>query len=506
MKTMKKYLSMAALALVGAMMTGCSNVDDVQQPVNDEKVLTLKTTISFDGDGSTNRALTVDFGEKKATKTFAVGDQIVVYYKDNGNNSRRVVSGALTDPDISADGKSANFTVSFTYTPGNNAQLRYVYPLNMAGASISTDTPISDINTFNYSNLTNQTGALADLGSTLDLATFDGYFSGTSLPASATLTNRLAILALTLKNSEGSSIITSGLKSVTISDGANSYNVAPTSGTFGEDVIYAAIRPVTTSTALDIEAGDGTYVKTLTSRTYAAGNFYNLALRMPLVYPITLSKVTSAYIGSVITSDGYVYATASDATAASKTAVAMICYVGAAGSADNSTGSEAYKGLALALENAGTNVKWCSQYGAICLTTQYDIGQQTNDMSGIANTDNLISGHAAPDVRTHPAASAARNYAVAHPTGTSAWFLLSAGQWDKMVNACKNVLGTNNNYRDLRDGFSARGGTNLLSAYYQTSTEKSTSHSFRFDFSSGSWNSDYKDVNGGGYVRPAFAF
>jgi len=502
MKTMKNFLSMAALVLMGLAMTGCINDDNFQQ--SNDKVLTLKTTISLDNEGVATRALNVDFGEQKATKIFAAGDQIVVYYKDAGNNSRRVESEALTAPDISADGKTANFTVSFTYTPGNNAQLRYVYPRNMAGASISTDSPIIDIHTFDYSNLSNQTGALDDLGSKLDLATFDGNFSGTSLPATASLTNRLAILALTFKNSAGSTI-TRDLTEVHVT-GSLTHNcvLKPNGGgTFGKDVIYAAIQPETSSYALFIQAHGSAYMKkTLTSRTYLAGNFYNLVMSMAPDYPIALSAVTSAYVGSVITSDGYVYATVSDASAASKTAVAMICYVGAAGSADSSTGSEAYKGLALALSDAGTG-KWCNQHSATCLTTQYNIGQHTNDMAGIANTDYLIAHD--PDGHGHTAASVARNYAVAHPTGTSAWFLPSAGQWDKMVNACKNVLGTNNNYKDLRDGFEPRGGTNLLKDYYRTSTENTVSHAFRFDFSTGNnGNSDYKYLNS--CVRSAFAF
>ena len=60
MKTMKNFLSMAALALMGAMMTSCSsddNFDNPQQPENKSKVVTLTTTVGLDG-GATTRALT----------------------------------------------------------------------------------------------------------------------------------------------------------------------------------------------------------------------------------------------------------------------------------------------------------------------------------------------------------------------------------------------------------------------------------------------------------------
>ena len=65
MKTIK-LLSMAALALVGAVMTGCSSDDDIldnpQQPVNSNNIVTVKTNISLDSsddsdDNSVTRAL-----------------------------------------------------------------------------------------------------------------------------------------------------------------------------------------------------------------------------------------------------------------------------------------------------------------------------------------------------------------------------------------------------------------------------------------------------------------
>lgn len=289
MNTMKNFLSMAALALVGAVMTGCSSDDNIQQPANNDNAYILKTTISFDTDDVTNRALAVDFTNKKATKTFAAGDRIAVFYKDGKGQSLRVLSNELTSDDIHNDGKSADFTVTFLNVPDDNAQVRYVYPVYMAQGTIGTSAVINDANTIDYSYLEHQTGDLVSLGAAYDLAVFDGNFSGTSLPTSATLDNRLAILALTLKNSDGSSTITGGLVSVEV-EGSETYPVAPKGGgTFGEDVIYVAIKPETVAKALKITASDGTndYEKTLTSRTYAAGNFYNMPVRMTKVTKVT---------------------------------------------------------------------------------------------------------------------------------------------------------------------------------------------------------------------------
>ena len=76
MKKTMRFLSMAALALVGIMMTGCSSDDDFQQPETKGNVVTLTTTVSLDG-GATTRALT-----SGGVKTFAVGETMAILYKN----------------------------------------------------------------------------------------------------------------------------------------------------------------------------------------------------------------------------------------------------------------------------------------------------------------------------------------------------------------------------------------------------------------------------------------
>lgn len=357
MKTMKKYLSIAALALVGAVMTGCSNndnavlpvsYDNVQQPVNNEKIVTLKTTISLDNNNATTRALAVDFDQKKAIKTFAAGDQIAVFYKDGSNHLRLATSNALTNDDIHNDGKTANFTITCP-EPGEGAAVRYVYPASMAKGTIQATDEITDANTIDYSRLEHQTGSLYDLGTNYDLATFDGNFSGTSLPASAPLTNRLAILALTLKKSDGSSNITRGLSSVTvIGSNSKTYNVASGMYSFGTDTIYVAIQPEDDETALKIAAlGSNRYGKTLTARAYKADNFYNMSMRMlPTIWSLTVPTV-----GQVIGDNGNIYNLGDKPS--SVTAVAVIAYVG------SETGHDTYKnGLAIALSDEARQMDW----------------------------------------------------------------------------------------------------------------------------------------------------
>ncbi len=291
---------MAALALVGAMMTGCSSDEDFsnpQQPENKNNLVTLTTTVGFDDAAGTTRALS-----STGVKTFAVGDQIVLFYKDGKGLSRRVVSSALTAGDITNEGKKANLTFDVSAAlPATDGAIRYVYPANMASTNQDSEFNLDDEHTINFSKLNNQDGTLTTLGSSLDLCVFDGNFSGTSLPTSATLTNQLAILAITLNNSTD---ITSTITGMTISDGTNTYNVSR-SATAGP--IYVAILPVA-SQNITVTATDGTknYAKTLTGKTYEDGNGYNVTWNMTDASVVNLAgrsegATINVYNGETIT-------------------------------------------------------------------------------------------------------------------------------------------------------------------------------------------------------------
>jgi len=266
MKT-KKFLSMAALALVGAMMTGCSNDDNYQQPENKNNLVTLTTTVSLDG-GATTRAVT-----STGVKTFAAGETMAIYYwKNKGNDHVKAVSAPLTAGDITNGGKSATFTFTLD-NPYKDMSVVYTYPAAMAKADF---TP-------NYDALyNNQDGTLATLASDFDFCTRSGAWVGGNLPT-LTLENQLAILAINLKN--GSTDITGDITDMTISDGTNTYTVSRSAAA---GPIYVAIRP-TSSATIDVTATDGTddYVKTLSGKTYAANNGYNVTWNMTKLPKVT---------------------------------------------------------------------------------------------------------------------------------------------------------------------------------------------------------------------------
>ena len=233
MKTMKKLFSMAALALVGAVMTSCSNEDDFTvEPENKSNVVTLTTTVGFDETAGTTRALS-----STGVKTFAAGETMAVIYKNTSGTTVKAVSEALTAGDIQSGNKSATFTFTLD-NPDKTQNVKYIYPAAMAS---TTDV--------DYSALNSQNGSLATLSSNLDFATYSGAWDGASLP-SATLTNQLAILALKLKNEASSSDITSSITRMTLKAGDNTYTVSPSS----LSTIYVAIRP-TSSATIDVTMG-----------------------------------------------------------------------------------------------------------------------------------------------------------------------------------------------------------------------------------------------------------
>ena len=252
MKT-KKFLSMAALALVGAMMTGCSSDDDILQPENKTNVVTLTATVGFDDGVAATRAVT-----GTGVKTFADGDQMAVIYQNTSKEYVKAV-GTLTS---GAGTKSGTFTFTLT-NPSKGGNVTYIYPAAMAG---STDV--------DYTKLNSQDGTLASLQTKYDLAMKIGSWKYGALP-SMNLNNKLAILAITLKNSTD---ITSTITGMTISDGTNTYAVNRSAAA---GPIYVAIQP-TSGATIEVTATDGTngYVKTLSGKTYAANNGYNVTWNM----------------------------------------------------------------------------------------------------------------------------------------------------------------------------------------------------------------------------------
>lgn len=266
-----------------------------------------------------------------------------------------------------------------------------------------------------------------------------------------------------------------------------------------------------------LTVGGNAITLNLPNKNVEAGKIYNItrSAAPALTYPIALGDATSDYVGSVVTTDGNVYATVAAASAASKTAVAVIAYVGTAGSVDAS--SDTYKGLAVALSdaNSGSNCQWAESY-ANCLSSSQtgDIVTALGFKNGITCTSTLTSdghGHAA-------ATAAASNNGTTAPTGTSGWFMPSMGQWDLIVQGLAtkkagSAVTTNLTYQtdnptykadNLNSVITDAGGTGFKTNSYWASTEQTLVRAWAIYFTDGDATNYAKTVNY--YVRSIIAF
>jgi len=295
-----KYLSMAALISVGALLAGCAGFEE-NRPQQENHIVQLTTTVGFVGNEAT-KALTA-----AGVKTFVENDQIAFIYK-NTSGETKAASVQLSGSSISDGGKTATVSVTME-NPAEDSQLRLIYPAIMTKTPIATDAAINDANTIDYDYLkSQQNGFLDNLGSDFDLAVYDGTMNGDQLPASITLANKLTICAYTIKNSDGTQDLTSTITELTVNDGTNTYTIGRSAGV---GPIYVAMKPVTdadiTLTATD-ENGQY-YTKTVNNKTYAANNIYQLGMRMTETYKMpvgTLLKLgdqialnTNVHINSV---------------------------------------------------------------------------------------------------------------------------------------------------------------------------------------------------------------
>lgn len=228
-----------------------------------------------------------------------------------------------------------------------------------------------------------------------------------------------------------------------------------------------------------------------------------------------LSAVTTNEVGWRICDDGNAYSPVGTLPGG-VTARAIIAYVGAAGSVDAS--SATYKGLAIALTdaNGGNSCQWYTAQDITC-TSNYtnDLPTALSDKDGIAKTATLAAG--CGKGHTHAAAYAAANYAVAHPTSTSDWFLPTIGQWNLIVqgltgssdNLDINVYNETYMTANINAKITISGASAIPTGnhHYWSCSEKGTGSAWAMFFKDGGANGGYKDTASGTmFVRSVLAF
>ena len=272
MKQTMRFLSMAALVVMGTLMAACSKKETEASEASTDNIVTVQTTVSF-SQSETTKALT-----DQGVKTFAAGEQIAVVYTNTSEATVKATSVALKADDITS-GKSASFHVTLVNPKAGT--VRYVYPASMVddkGAEVA---------------ISSQDGTLESLSAGLDYAYGEGAMtvdgSSVTLPSGVELNNQFAIGQFTLKNFSGNANL-SDVTGVTVTDGTNTYTITPKSpATVLTWPMYVAMKPVSGEQTITINAtvDSKTYSKAVTGKALAASRMYPVTVQMGNLVDLT---------------------------------------------------------------------------------------------------------------------------------------------------------------------------------------------------------------------------
>ena len=346
-----KNFCLAALLMAGAALAACSGDDNIveEQPANPaQHTYTMTIEATKGGDAATTRALALE--GKTLNATWETSNEVKAYNYTQSS----AFTGSLKPQ---SNGASATLTGSLTGSVAVNDIISLWWP------SVNA-------------NYTGQDGTLETIAQRYDYTT--GVAKVTSIDGTAIgaedsshsgdpvlFTNNQAIVKFTLIDKATGLPINATQLTIDAKVGSESRLIQsftyPNAYTHGpitinrteptDNVVYAAL-PFSSQAhfTFALTATDGThnYTYEKASVTMINGRYYDVTVKMTRdTYPITLSEVTSDYIGSVVTTDGTVYATVADATAANKTAAGMIAYVSGIG-----------QGLAIALADEAGTMNW----------------------------------------------------------------------------------------------------------------------------------------------------
>lgn len=291
MKQIAKFLTIAALVLAGAIAISCT-----QQEQTTPRTITQTITVSLDEGPAGTRAVDPATG----SKTFTTSDRIAVLYRIANHPGMVNYCAYSNSCTVSTDGKKATFTVTLE-DPVENSPIRIIYPSGRLNSGLPFDEEFDfsdDEKTLYLDECRLKESTASFIDSPLEVATFDGALDGTNLPTEVWLRNRVAFLALTVKNSTGTANITN-LSYLDVGDGKRSYSINAEFNvqTIKNGVpIYVAIYPVAPTDTLTITAEDNTgkrYGKIITGKTLERGNIYPVTVMMN--EQINLAAFTDTY-------------------------------------------------------------------------------------------------------------------------------------------------------------------------------------------------------------------
>ena len=268
MKTMKKCIFMAALALT---FVACSKDDN--DMAQQEGKIPFSATIAAPNSGATTRTTYTESGTS-INVAWKSGDQIALVH----GGVKDVVTVGTPNPDGSAP-ITGDITVG-----ADNEDIVLVYPADLV-ASAAGGTAYTE-NTTVTSKFKTQAGTLAYIQNNLDIRKGTGKLAvsgaSASLKANVSMASQIAIWKLTMTHVSGMI----AAQKVTVKVGGNKVAEASASGTyFAYPIdIYLALNPATMGTGtLRIEADEfGTiyYYQKDGGVSLTAGKFYQSAVEL----------------------------------------------------------------------------------------------------------------------------------------------------------------------------------------------------------------------------------
>ena len=442
-KTLLSLSMLTALLFVAVALNSCSKEPDQEQPLYYFALKTYTVTIDALDASDATRALALDGTTVK--QNWASGEEVSVH---TGSYNGSAV-GKLTPATTGSKNAKLSGTLTGDFSVGDELFLTYKG---------------------DFSSLASQDGDFHSnwyyAQAKVSITAIDGEEITTT---AATFENQLALFKFTLDRT-----LTKLTLTLTRSEKSFVYTLTPATAKSEFWIAHEAEDgTVSYTTTLAGEDADGKlYRWEKAGINVKKGGYYanKSALAIPEIGK-ALSDVTASDLGYVIrvvkesgSNVGRAY------PAGTSGGIAMIAYVGSTGSADDEPKLGTYKGLAIALEDAATEVKFAESSSARFTgsigDSDRDFSGCLDDMNGYNNTQDLEI--------VSEAASGVLEYAVATPSNTSGWFLPSLGQWDKVLRAWSYTTKTPTDFGDT-DG------------KYQRASDQDT-FANAIDDAGGTWN------------------
>ena len=327
------------LLVAGLTFTACSSDNDVTEdtPVTPPTPAPATYTMTVEANKGNNNASARGFRalaeNGNITATWTAGDKVTVC---KGNETL----GTLT---AQSSGASTKLTGTLTTAPSENDKLtlKYLSPnyATQDGTLTGNDKSIDKVCDYATSTVTVAT------------VTDDGKVT---INGTATFTSQTAFVKFLLKNSSGNPINASKLtitlgEYTDVNKTTTTCTITPAGG--ATNAIYVALPPLNNEAIRMVATvGNSTYVFMKTGITFGNAKYYEQGVKMKNpTYPIALSNASftassTEYVGSIIGTNGNIYATVADAGNKARAAIAYV------GSASNCT-----KCLAIALDDVNNN-------------------------------------------------------------------------------------------------------------------------------------------------------